>query len=111
MLIRPMSLGDAGVIASLNQEMQYHADADLIAARFERLSSLPGNGLFVADSGGDVVGWAHVHVIELLHTEPYAALVGLAVRLDARQQRIGAQLIDACRAWARERGHPDVRLP
>ncbi|HEX6364008.1 MAG TPA: GNAT family N-acetyltransferase [Albitalea sp.] len=111
MLIRAMSRGDAGAIASLNQEMQYHADADQIAARFDVLSRQPGNGLFVAESDGDVVGWAHVHVMELLQTEPYAALVGLAVRLDARQQRIGAQLIDACRAWARERGHGDVRLP
>jgi predicted N-acetyltransferase YhbS len=111
MLIRPMSVGDAGDVASLNREMQYHADASHIAARFEAISSQPGNALFVADAEGEVLGWAHVRIVELLQIAPYAALVGLAVRTDARQQRIGIRLVAACRTWARTRGHEDVRLP
>ena len=111
MLIRPMSVRDAGAVALLNREMQYHSSEPQIAARFRSLSAQPGNGLFVAETGGEVVGWAHVRLVELLQTDPYAALAGLAVRLDAREQRIGAQLVAACRAWAQDRGHADVRLP
>ena len=106
-----MSVGDAGAVALLNREMQYHSETEQIAARFRSISSQAGNALFVAESDGLVVGWAHVRVVEMLQTEPYAALVGLAVLRDLRRQRIGARLVAACRAWALEQGHADVRLP
>ena len=105
-----MSIADAGAVAALNREMQYHADEARVAARFVAISSQPGNALYVADSQGAVLGWAHVRIVELLQLEPYAALVGLAVRADARRQRIGGQLVAACRSWALERGHAGVRL-
>jgi len=106
-----MSVGDAGAVALLNREMQYHSSAARIAARLEAISSQAGNALFVAERDGDVVGWAHVRIVELLHTDPYAAVVGLGVRRDLRRQRIGGQLIAHCRGWARERGLEDVHLP
>jgi predicted N-acetyltransferase YhbS len=111
MLIRPMSVGDAGAVALLNREMQYHSETGDVVARFRSISSQAGNAFFVAESDGTVVGWAHVRVVELLQSEPYAALAGLAVLRDLRRQRIGAGLVAACRAWALERGHGDVRLP
>jgi len=111
MLIRPMSVRDAGAVASLNREMQYHSDPGQIAARFESLASQDGNALFVAERDGAVVGWAHVRVVELLQTDPYVALVGLAVRRDLRRQQVGASLIAACRNWAVEHGHGEVRVP
>jgi predicted N-acetyltransferase YhbS len=111
MLIRPMSVGDAGAVASLNREMQYHSEAEQIAARFETISCQAGNALFVAERDGSVVGWAHVRIVELLQMDAYAALVGLAVHRDARRQQVGASLIGACRAWAAQRGHAEVRVP
>ena len=106
-----MSVGDADAVALLNREMQYHSSAEQIAARFESISAQAGNAILVAERDGVVVGWAHVRIVESLQNEPYAALVGLAVRRESRRQRIGAELIAACRGWAVERGHPDVRLP
>jgi N-acetylglutamate synthase-like GNAT family acetyltransferase len=106
-----MSLGDAGAVALLNREMQYHSETEQIVARFRSISSQAGNALFVAERDGAVVGWAHVRIVEMLQTEPYAALVGLAVFRDLRRQSVGTSLIAACRAWARERGHADVRVP
>ena len=80
-----MSIGDADAVAMLNREMQYHADPTRIADRFRSISAQPGNALFVAHVDGDVLGWAHVRIVELLQLAPYAALVGLAVRTDARR--------------------------
>ena len=91
--------------------MQYHSEVRQIEARFESISSQSGNALFVAERDGTVVGWAHVRVVELLQTEPYVALVGLAVQRDLRRQQVGASLVTACRAWAQKQGHADVRVP
>src|SRR5689334_23269131 len=111
MLIRPMSVGDAGAVALLNREMQYHSSDEQVAARFAAISSQAGNALFVAEREGTVIGWAHARIVELLQSEPYVAVVGLAVLRGARQQRVGAGLLAACRAWAQERGHAEVRVP
>ena len=105
-----MSVGDASAVALLNREMQYHSDTEQIAARFESIASQAGNALFVAERDGTVLGWAHVRVVELLQTDPYAALVGLAVQQDVRRQRIGSELIAACRTWAQAQGIADVRV-
>ncbi len=111
MLIRPMSVGDAGAVAFLNREMQYHSEPEEIVARFRSITSQPGNALFVAENDGKVVGWAHAREVELLQLGAYVALVGLAVHSDARRERVGAALVQACRAWAQGRGHADLRLP
>jgi predicted N-acetyltransferase YhbS len=111
MLIRPMSVGDAVAVASLIREMQYRSDAEQIAARYEAIASQANNAMFVAERNGLVVGWAHVRIVELLQMDPYAALVGIAVQIDMRGQQVGATLIAACRAWAAQRGHHEVRVP
>src|SRR5215831_3303711 len=103
MLIRPMSVEDAVAVASLILEMQYHSEAEQVAARFEAIASQPDNALFVAERDGAVVGWAHVRIVELLQLAPYAALVGIAVQRDLRGKQVGATLIAACRAWALRR--------
>jgi GNAT superfamily N-acetyltransferase len=91
--------------------MQYHSDPEQISARFTSIASQPGNALFVAENGGTIVGWAHAREIALLQMDAYVALVGLAVHTERRRDGVGAELIAACRAWARERGYEDLRLP
>jgi len=71
-----------------------------------RLAGLGADdGVFVAsDEALGVVGWIHVSLLRHLESDPYAEIVGLVVREGARGAGVGAGLVDAARAWARERG-------
>jgi predicted N-acetyltransferase YhbS len=111
MLIRPMSEADAAAIALVNRDMRYQASAEQIVQRFQTIAAMPGNALFVAEREGVVLGWAHARVVSLLQSEPYVSLASVMLRQQAKRERVGAALIDACRRWAQDLGYADVLLP
>jgi GNAT superfamily N-acetyltransferase len=57
-----------------------------------------------------VVGWVHVHLYLLLVDDLEAEIGGLVVDADLRGQGVGAQLMAAAEAWARENGCQSVYL-
>jgi GNAT superfamily N-acetyltransferase len=105
MRIRPMTAADAPAVADLTTQLGYPATADQTR---ERLASLgertDDHAALVADVDGRAVGWVHVALVTTLESGLAANLGGLVVDEAHRSGGIGAELLAAAEAWARERG-------
>ncbi|HTU71126.1 MAG TPA: GNAT family N-acetyltransferase [Candidatus Baltobacteraceae bacterium] len=64
-----------------------------------------GNGMFVAHTGGQIVG-----VITEYRHDPYGHTIGMLVDERYRGMGIGRALLDRLVTWARERGIPHIAL-
>ena len=103
MHIRPASASDAPSLASLASELGYPAGPQAVSRRLALLAQ-PDHAVFVAEAGGEAIGFVHVHARRLLVAEPFAELGGLVVSSGARRQGAGSALLRAARDWARA-GH------
>lgn len=66
--------------------------------------------IFVAETGGDILGWTSVHSSESFYSEPFAEVSGLVTDSGARGRGVGTALLDRASAWASERGFGTLRL-
>jgi GNAT superfamily N-acetyltransferase len=101
---------DAEPIAALMNQLGYDVPTRAVSERLQRLGER--RDVFVATDGDGerVVGWA-----ALLIDEPFvegfgAFLEGLIVDEEARSRGIGAALLEAVEARARERGCAEIRV-
>jgi len=81
------------------------------AALTDAIASRDALVVVAREDGGDVVGYCTAYYGP--HTIRFgmrAWLEELAVHPDRRSQGIGARLLDAARAWARERGASHLKL-
>jgi len=110
MQIRPMELKDLELVAVLAGQLGYPTTLDQILPRYQEVTGL--SGLFVAESaGGDVVGWVQVNrEAQNLVSEARAEICALIVDENHRGLEIGAQLVQAAEAWAREKNLDLVRV-
>jgi GNAT superfamily N-acetyltransferase len=109
--IRLATPADVPDLTQLAGQLGYPSTTEQVAPRFDALTGKPDeNALFVAEVGGRVAGWVHVHLYSLLVDDPEAEIGGLVVDASLRGQGLGAQLMAAAEAWAREKGCPSVYL-
>ena len=102
MRIRPMTAADAPMVASLTTQLGYPTSSAQTSAR---LAALDGRfAAFVADDEGRAVGWIHVALVTSLVSGLTADIGGLVVDEAVRSSGIGARLLAAAEAWAREQG-------
>jgi GNAT superfamily N-acetyltransferase len=101
--IRPARRNDAGRIAVLSGQLGYPATTRQVAHRLAQLKPAKNNAVFVAESGGDVMGWLHVSVTHLLESDVRAEINGLVVADGQRSLGAGARLLAAAEEWARKR--------
>jgi GNAT superfamily N-acetyltransferase len=106
--VRPAAAHDAERIAALMIQLGYEVQARQLAARLERRSDR--REIFVAVSNERILGWASVCTDEHFVTGFGAQLEGLVVDDRARSTGIGARLLAAAEAWARERGCAEMRV-
>ena len=93
--IRPMRAADAAVVADLTTQLGYPVDEAELARRFEAVSARGDDAVLVATGPEDrPVGWIHVGLLAGLSVSDAAGIHGL----------IGAALVEAGEAWARDRG-------
>ena len=97
-----MKLGKARIsdVAEMHKLINYFADKDEMLAR--SLSEIYENirDYFVVREGERLIGCAALHV----SWSDLAEIKSVAVAEDSQQQGVGAQLIDACLAEAKELG-------
>jgi GNAT superfamily N-acetyltransferase len=102
MRIRPMTAADAPLVADLATQLGYPTSAEEAA---DRLSALDGlQTALVADENGRAIGWVQVALVTSLVSGLKADVAGLVVDENHRSGGIGAALLEAAEAWARDRG-------
>jgi GNAT superfamily N-acetyltransferase len=105
MRIRPMTAADAPLVADLTTQLGYPTTADQTAQRLATLSERPEeHAILIADEDGRAVGWVHATIYTSLESGRVATLGGLVVDEAHRSGGIGAELLAAAEAWARDRG-------
>ena len=105
MRIRPMTAADAPHIADLSTQLGYPSTAMETAERLAMLEERTDqHAALVADDDGRAVGWAHVELVTSLLSGLKANIGGLVIDEAHRSSGIGAALLGAAEAWARERG-------
>ena len=109
--IRPAVNADAAALAELSTQLGYPLDEATMRARLAQVREHRVGEVFIAADACDrVLGWTHV--VPRLHLEeaPFAELAGLIVADGARGNGVGAALLLAAEAWAREHGHVRLRV-
>jgi GNAT superfamily N-acetyltransferase len=99
--IRRAKLSDVARLAELAGELGYPTTTAEMKIRFRRVKPAALNAIFVAEDGGEVIGWTHVSVSFLLEVPLRAEINGLVVSAATRSRGNGARLLEAAEAWAR----------
>lgn len=104
-IIRLAELSDVTSLARLSAQLGYPSTPAEVEARLHQILADKGHALFVAqERGGQVVGWAHVYLSQLLVIDRRADLGGLVVEQGFQRQGIGQRLLEHAEAWARDNG-------
>jgi GNAT superfamily N-acetyltransferase len=109
MKIRTAHSGDAAAIASLMTQLGYPQDVAITSQRLAA-SGDHGHVVIVADDDGAIVGCIQAGALATLESDPFAQILALVVDENARGKRVGAQLVAAAVAWAKERGYAKLRV-
>jgi ribosomal protein S18 acetylase RimI-like enzyme len=108
--VRPAELDDAAAITALTAQLGYTASADDIRARLAVLVGDDRHAVFVAERGGQVVGWAHVADVPMVQDRAGADLEGIVVAAEERGSGVGRSLVTAAEEWARGRDLAVLRV-
>jgi GNAT superfamily N-acetyltransferase len=104
MRIRPMTPGDAPLVADLTTQLGYPTTAEVTLERLADVARSGESATLVADDGGRAVGWVHVEIETSLASGRTANIGGLVVGEGHRSDGIGADLLAAAESWAFEHG-------
>ena len=105
-----MQLSDAARVRNLSEQLGYPLAEEILRARIERVTTLPGHLALVAVED-QLVGWIHCFVCDLIeYPTTYVEIGGLVVDENYRGQGIGAQLVAAAEAWTKELGLGDIKV-
>ncbi len=99
--IRRARAGDAARIAELSGQLGYPVPAREMAGRLKRVMKDRDAACFVAEDAGEIAGWVHVSVTDLLEVVRRAEINGLVVEEKTRSRGTGKYLLEAAENWAR----------
>lgn len=103
--IRSAETGDAEQLVPLYEQLGYPTSASEIRARLENRNHAD---MLVAVKNDQIIGFVGVAVQNDFITGKRGIILGLVVADRHRNGRIGAKLLDAAEAWARDRGAPTI---
>jgi GNAT superfamily N-acetyltransferase len=110
-VIRPVNMEDAPELLELSAQLGYPIQMNTLLPRLEKIVADPDAAIFgAAETGGKVVGFVQVFLINTVESEMFAEVMGLVVDKQQRRKGIGKKLMDAAEAWAKEHGSKVVRL-
>jgi GNAT superfamily N-acetyltransferase len=102
--VRPARTDDAHAIARLAGQLGYPTSDGELAARLPGVAANRDAVVLVVSAPNGVHGWIHVELKRSLLAPLTAQVMGLVVDERRRNEGIGAALLEAGEAWARERG-------
>ena len=106
-----MTAADAPAVARLSAQLGYPLAPAVLAKRLASGFQEPAHGCFVAEAGGEIVGWVHIFGVFLLAAPQFFAEIGgLVVDTNSRRQGIGRALMRQAELWASAYGFAEVRL-
>lgn len=109
--IRGARLADCAAITRLNrEEMGYDFPEERTWEKLRACLTNPAHKIFVAESGGEVVGYLHLEDYDVLYFPHMKNVLGIAVASACRRQGVGRALLAAGEAWAKADGAVAVRL-
>ena len=110
-IIREAALADCSAITRLNrEEMGYDYPQEKTFVKLQACLANPAHRIFVAEGGGEVVGYLHLEEYDVLYAGHMVNVLGIAVSSAWRRQGVGRALLSAGEAWARSKGTVAVRL-
>lgn len=110
-IIRDALMSDAAELARLTSQLGYPVTEGAIRTRMGRLIGSAENRVFVAEGPeGELNGWIHGFLGQLLESEYRVEIGGLIVDERSRRKGIGRRLVEAIEAWATEQGAIDVSV-
>jgi GNAT superfamily N-acetyltransferase len=111
MVIRPAREDDVAELAELAGHLGYPVGEDAMRERMARISAHPDYHTLVAEREGRVIAMAGLMRGMTHHRDgTYARLIALVVNPDARGGGVGARMMEACEAWARQVGAGSLHL-
>jgi N-acetylglutamate synthase-like GNAT family acetyltransferase len=109
-IIRRATQDDAARVAELNGTLGYPTTKQVMLERLSRILELKTHAVFVAETPGEVVGWIHGAVQDVLAAGKVAGIWGLVVREGSRGDGVGRRLVEAVEEWARGSGFDEVSV-
>ena len=102
--VRPALLTDSGRIAVLSGQLGYPSSAASVRLRLRNLLARRDHAVWVAEiDGGNVAGWIHVFVKQLLESDREVEIGGLVIDEIFRGQGVGKALVERAERWAKAR--------
>lgn len=110
-VIRRCVLSDSDSLYTLNSnEMGYFYPAEQTTNQLSTILNDSTNAVFVAVNGGEVIGYIHGAVYNVLYADPMVNVLGIAVCEQYRRMGVGRALLEALENWALENGISSMRL-
>jgi predicted N-acetyltransferase YhbS len=101
--VRLAQRNDAERIALLCHELGYPTSHEEVEQRIQKVQTNNQHIVYVAIlESGDVIGWIHGHICELVITSPQVMILGLIVDQNYRGQGIGRRLVQQIEQWSLE---------
>lgn len=110
MILREAKITDAGAICRISsKDLGYECEESFVKERLKKMDE-SREIVFVAELNGEVAGYVHAEIYNLLYFESMVNILGLAVSSDCRRQGAGKALMQQVEKWAKERGIREIRL-
>ena len=111
-LIRCAVETDFAALAKLGREaMGYEESTEaLVREKLQKVLKKDYERVYVAEYGGEVVGFVHAEEYEVLYYPAMVNILGLAVDETFRRLGIAAKLMAAVEDWAGKNGIKEIRL-
>lgn len=106
--IREAIAKDAEALTRLSEQLGYPTTPAAIRQHLEQMPA-EQNVVYVAEcSNAGVVGWIHVHLVQLVQADLHAEIGGLVVDDNYRGGGVGRRLVQQIEEWSSKRGCKSV---
>ena len=111
LIIRKSEPKDAEAITTINRdEMGYLYPVKQTEEKLRKLLDDESHLILVAENEGEVLGYVHAEVYDLLYFDTMVNIMGIAVSSASRGMGVGKALMSAVEDWAAKIGADAVRL-